>query len=469
MKNFSFNMKISIVLGFSLAMFSCNRDDTLNNNTSPNLLSSEDISVFEITPHYSKYNYLGSGYNATKDYANTNSVGGLVIDLDRFNNDFGIFEEDVLSQEYRENYAENALDYSLKLSRKVGFSIPLFKGVLSTSFKTSSESTDKFDAKYIYGSYNVIIKQKRYRLTQPQNILQDYLTDSFKQDLQNMSPEQIVQFYGTHVLTDMYTGAILEIKYQAETRNTKRESTVESDVIATIKDIFDINNKENRNTNFNRDSYNRKLVYKTRGGNPSKGLVGELNLDQNNSKINISDWQNSSNRENAVLIDIGEKGLIVLYDLVSDPVKKAKLKTYIDRYLYDNGVQLEYIPKPIYRYFNLNSGDHVYTSDGNFFLPRYRYEGVGFKAYTYKAENTIPIYQYTNMRENFYTTSSIVPYGYVIQGIAFYAHTSKVPGSKPVYRYFNVINGDHFYTTTWEELGIGRGGYIYERIEFYAY
>ena len=73
------------------------------------------------------------------------------------------------------------------------------------------------------------------------------------------------------------------------------------------------------------------------------------------------------------------------------------------------------------------------------------------------------------MRENFYTTSSIVPYGYVIQGIAFYAHTSKVPGSKPVYRYFNVINGDHFYTTTWEELGIGRGGYIYEGIEFYAY
>ena len=144
--------------------------------------------------------------------------------------------------------------------------------------------------------------------------------------------------------------------------------TVESDVIATIKDIFDINNKENRNTNFNRDSYNRKLVYKTRGGNPSKVLVGELNLDQNNSKINISDWQNSSNRENAVLIDIGEKGLIVLYDLVSDPVKKAKLKTYIDRYLYDNGVQLEYIPKPIYRYFNLNSGDHVYTSDGNFFF-----------------------------------------------------------------------------------------------------
>ncbi|RXM57273.1 hypothetical protein, partial [Chryseobacterium sp. CH1] len=61
---------------------------------------------------------------------------------------------------------------------------------------------DKFDAKYIYGSYNLLIKQKRLRFNATTDMLADYVTPEFTQDLQTKSPQQIVQDYGTHVMVD---------------------------------------------------------------------------------------------------------------------------------------------------------------------------------------------------------------------------------------------------------------------------
>ncbi len=42
------------------------------------------------------------------------------------------------------------------------------------------------------------------------------------------------------------------------------------------------------------------------------------------------------------MVEFGSNGLIPLYEFIKDPVKKAEMKAYIDKYLIDNQVRLTY-------------------------------------------------------------------------------------------------------------------------------
>ncbi|AZB24502.1 MAC/perforin domain-containing protein [Chryseobacterium bernardetii] len=294
------------------------------------------------------YDVLGYGYNATGEYANSNSAGYQVIDIERFKNEQAgrLITDNVFSQEFLEEYGEHAEAYSKMVSTKVGATagFSLFKKLISVSFSSSvvNNTSNKFDAKYIYGSYNLLIKQRRFRFNATPTLLSDYLTPEFINDLQSNKPEQIVNDYGTHVAIDIFTGAKLDVMFQSETTNENREKAARVGVKVGVKKILDVDVQNNVDTSESDKNYSRKLTFKTRGGDPSKGLVGTLDLEIANPKINITNWQNSSTPANAVLVEFGSNGLIPLYEFIKDPVKKAEMKAYIDKYLIDNQVRLTY-------------------------------------------------------------------------------------------------------------------------------
>lgn len=410
------------------------------------------------------YDVLGHGYNVAGEYANATAAGFKVIDIDRFKTEQAnrLVSENTFSQEYVEEYGENAESYSKMVSTKVNVTagIPLFKKVLSVGFNSAVTTNNKFDAKYIYGSYNLTIKQKRLRFNATTDMLGDYLTPEFVQDLQTKTPQQIVQDYGTHVALDIYTGAKLDVLFQAETRSQSRDRAARIGVKVGMKDIFDVDVTNDVNTAESSMNYSKKLAYKTRGGDPSKGLVGDLNLDQTNPKINISNWQNSSNASNSVLVDFGNNGLVIIYDLVKDATKKAQLKAYVDQYLIDNKVYLEFNTISIYRYYN--GLDHYYTRNAGSYSG-YSFEGIEFNAFLYKAPNTVPIYRYYNGRDHYYTRTPGYYQGYVEEGIEFNAFATQQPNTVPIYRYWN--GKDHYYSKS----GVRPSGYTSEGIEFYAY
>jgi MAC/Perforin domain/Repeat of unknown function (DUF5648) len=467
--------KLNFIIVMMLAFFinSCNKEDLTPTNEVQldNGLRNASTKRF-----HSVYKYLGSGYNVTEEYANDNSAKNQVIDIDKFIlvNSTRVIIESPLSQEYIEEYGENAKAYSQMVTNKVdaSVSIPVFGKTLSSSFSNSNTTTNKFDAKYIYSSCNLLIKQKRYRFNATANLLKGYLTNDFTQDLQTLSPQQIVEYYGTHVLFDIFTGAKLEIKFQSETTNQDRTYAARIGITSGVKDLFNVDLSNDVNTSFSSKNFNRKLAYKTRGGDPSTSLVGDLNLDQSNPKINFLSWQNSLTVDNSVLVDFSPNSTILIYELVTDPIKKAQLKSYVDQYLIDNQVNLEFIPKPIFRYYNPLKSSHFYTrTSGSYSAFGYGYEGVAFQAYTYKAPNTVPIYRYFNTRigDNFYSSDPGAPFGYENLGIEFYAYKQQTPGTSPVHRYFNIRNGAHFYTTNFNHLGYGiPGTYVYEGVHFYA-
>lgn len=416
------------------------------------------------------YDVLGHGFDAAGEYANANSAGFKVIDIDRFKAEQPgrLISENTNAQEYVEEYGENAESYSKMVSTKITATagIPLFKKTLSVAFNSAVTNTNKFDAKYIYGSYNLTIKQKRIRFNSTVDALGDYLTPEFTQDLQTKSPQQIVNDYGTHVMLDIYTGAKMDILFQSETSNQNREHAARVGIKVGMKDIFDVDVTNDVNTSSSNQNFSKKLSYKTRGGDPSKGLMNDLNLDQNNPKISISAWQNSSTPSNSVLVDFGSNGLILIYDLVKDAVKKAQLKAYVDQYLIDNKVYLQHNTVPVYSYYSSKYNDHYYNTS-NVTPNYYVNEGAVFNVLNYKAAGAVPVYGYYSSKYNdhYYNTSAVTPNYYINEGVFFYAYTYQAPGTVPVYGFYSGKYQDHYLSKSPATPNY----YVNEGIMFYAY
>lgn len=414
------------------------------------------------------YDVLGHGYDATGEYANASSSGFKVIDIEKYKIDHSnrVLSDNSLTQFFTDEYGENAEAYSKMVSTKIDVTagIPLFKKTLSVAFNSSVTTNNKFDAKYIYGSTNLVITQKHNRLNATADELADYLTPEFLQDLQTKTPQQIVQFYGTHVLVDIYTGAKMEVMFQSETTNESRDRAARIGVKVGMKDIFNVDVNNDVNTSESSKNYSRKLSYRTRGGDPSKGLTGEINLDQANPKINFAAWQNSSTPSNSVLVDFGFNGLVLIYDLVKDPAKKASLQAYVNQYLDNNKVSLEYIPVPVYGFYSSSERDHYLATHPG--TPQNYYgEGELFKAFKYKVPNTVPVYQFYSgtERDHFYSTYPVTPANYVNEGIAFYATLDN--SKKPIYQFYSGSERDHFYSTYYGTPA----NYVPEGVAFYAY
>ncbi|MDR4951450.1 MAC/perforin domain-containing protein [Chryseobacterium sp. ES2] len=473
-------MKKQILFSFSAALLlfmgSCSSED-LNNNESTadspaktNRLSAAKFAGDGI------YDVLGHGFNAAGEYANANSAGFKVIDIERFKNEQAarLLSENTNTQQYIEEYGENAETYSKMVSTKVDVTagIPLFKKTISVGFNSAVTTNHKFDAKYIYGSYNLIIKQKRLRFNATTDMLADYVTPEFTQDLQTKTPQQIVEDYGTHVMVDIYTGAKMDIMFQSETTNESRDRAARIGVKVGVKSIFDVDVTNDVNTSESSMNYSKKLSYRTRGGDPSKGLVGELNLDQNTPKINIANWQSSSTASNSVLVEFGNNGLVPIYNLVKDVVKKAQLKAYVDQYLIDNQISLEYNTTMLYGYQNQADSNHYFTFNTNLQPSSYwTNEGPTFKVFQYKAPDTVPIYCYksTSGADHYFTqASTLQPSSYwnVYMGVAFYAYKTPGAGRIPVYSY-KAKNGSDHYLSVSPNLGPVNYWSIREGIAFY--
>lgn len=89
--------------------------------------------------------------------------------------------------------------------------------------------------------------------------------------------------------------------------------------------------------------------------------------------------------------------------------------------------------------------------------------------------NRYPFFRYFNNRggDHFYTTSwnelggGFGAWNY--EGVQGYLAPTQIANTDKLYRYYNTKNGDHFYTTNWSELGAGgNNGWVYEGVAGYV-
>lgn len=342
------NILVSFNLLFVLFLYSCSSEQPTEVVESPS--SSIDAALiapivksgsFKIGP----YGGLGYGYNITGEYANANSSGLQVIDFEKFAKDHParLVEEFPYSTQYSTISAEDASAFSNLISGKLDITTDLnmFGKMLSSNFSSTMTNNNKFDPKYIYGKATFTIEYNRFRVNSSTDVLKNYLTPEFLQSLDSKTPQQIVNDYGTHVMLDIYIGARLDAYYQSETTDQDREQASAEGIESAMNAVFNAASI-NDNATLARKNFSQRLSFRTIGGDPSASLNGYLNLDldQSKSKVSIANWQKTTNFNNSYLVDIDSNGLIYIYDLVSDPTKKAALKAYVDQYIIDNKVTL---------------------------------------------------------------------------------------------------------------------------------
>ncbi|WP_299703955.1 MAC/perforin domain-containing protein [uncultured Pontibacter sp.] len=307
----------------------------------------DTITVTNLNPEYSlpssaggEYNLLGHGYDVTGPFAEASAAGHQIIDVLKFKEDspslVDLGRSNVGSA--RTFASENAQAYSQMLSSETKGQ-RLFKGAITSYFPNQDALSDK----YIYSSYTLLVERKRVKMMPDLRLLQKYVTDTFKADIQSKSPQEIVEKYGTHILTDITLGAKLVVLYQAETENRDREKAAKLGLTVAMGNVFKFStgDLDNANTTSATGNFSQKLSYRAFNGDPDK-ISQTTSPESKHPTVDISGWQQSLSTTDDVLIDFNFSGdsLLPLYDVIEDPVKREEVRAYVEAYLAENQVEL---------------------------------------------------------------------------------------------------------------------------------
>ncbi|WP_288340054.1 trypsin-like peptidase domain-containing protein [uncultured Allobaculum sp.] len=148
----------------------------------------------------------------------------------------------------------------------------------------------------------------------------------------------------------------------------------------------------------------------------------------------------------------------------------------IDSYIYAYVASYAAIDEPVYRLYNPNSGEHLYTTEYNELVNCINYgwkdEGVAW----HSEKNGVPLYRLYNPNagDHHYTLdtaerAALVEMGWTAEGITCY--TSASENDRPVYRLYNpnaVAGSHHFTFNATERDGLVTMGWVDEGIGFYS-
>lgn len=453
-----------------------------------------------------KWDLLGYGLNATGDLLDNGSISDAsIIDINRFENDFKNKYDNTkvdgidvnTSTEGSEDlfYGSSAYDYAKEISKKKSFDINGNASVptgdtskLNFTGSFSKNSSDKnktaYSSRFSYASYEFWHRVKRIRFTDDvsKSTLIQYLTPQFKTNLTALSADSLVKRYGTHVMLDISIGGRLRVNYsgemKAELSEEQKSSAAKVGLGISLLKVFGVNINSDKSkeeiTKISNETRSKQYTGKYYGGtNGGKSI--NIDKDGNSSEnINFASWQQSITDRNAALIEVGKA--IFIYDLITDPTKKAQVKTAVEKYIKDRQI-IELGEVPVFalyydgtKYNNAARLDnHVLSLYPNIEDPKMTNEGVYFYAFKEKKTGTVPVYRYRNdqINNNFFTTQLGNYSGYRLEYIAFYVYPDSsvsVPSLVPIYRYWSTLHMDHFYTPTYKNYI----NYSFEKIEFYG-
>ncbi|WP_158622608.1 MAC/perforin domain-containing protein [Pedobacter sp. KBW06] len=284
------------------------------------------------------YNFLGFGYDVTDKFDDEASVRASVVDVLAY----AASGSDLVSISrgteiaWRTIEAQNAAHLSQQFSwtYKETKDLRLFGNTIEKIFP-GTVATDK---KYVYGYYSNYMVWKRYEFY-PEQTVNKFLTTGFRNDITLLSAEALIHKYGTHVLAGIKMGSKFDVIYQAEAPAGNRGYVVMEGLRYAIKRTFglmtgamDDVNLENLNANSKAQIY-----YSSIGGDVSKLKTETIN---NRLMLNITDWRSTNTEENARFIGVFRDRLVPLNTFIDEPLKKAEVKSYIEKYLAAKAVKL---------------------------------------------------------------------------------------------------------------------------------
>lgn len=291
-------------------------------------------------------------------------------------------------------------------------------GIFTGSLSKKSETKDSYLSvqSYMQGYFHVRYK-KLTLYVKPSDCFK-YLMPTFKKDLDNMSPAQLVKEYGTHIMLDIELGGKLSAIYRSTIGETmsyaEKEKTMKAGLSAGFKGFgiqFGDEETTTETTLLNKKNDDWSFNLTIMGGS-TNGQSYQLNSQGGYTiDFKVNDWSQSIDDKRAKLIDINWDRTYPIYEFIPDPIKKEKVRVAVNEYIYNKRINVVDV-LPLYEYNNVKLCDH-YTSTNNDTHIRWGHEGY-FKSdpwligYVYKSEEpgTVPLYEYNNIKlYDHYTTT----------------------------------------------------------------
>jgi len=198
-----------------------------------------------------------------------------------------------------------------------------FKSLLTTGL-----NTDTIDKSCAYAYYSYLIYHEVYHYHMQMNDVESELTDDFKNDINVLTPEEIVSKYGTHVIIDAVIGSKFEVLYKCDINNGNADKVLRL-LYNRMTEYFGYVPGVLYDKNVNYSPKNEKLIFNTLGF--SKTLFGLINATNNNSNNIFIDLNTVFDDEKKFqFIKMAKDGLIPLYELISNPDRKQEIKDYIE-------------------------------------------------------------------------------------------------------------------------------------------
>lgn len=175
--------------------------------------------------------YLGCGYNLLESaYYNGEQakVTDEMIDVDKLSANGFVYVDPVTSNKTNAHtfISDSTKEYSqsittaAKVSGKFGLS-----GSFEASFDMSHDTEIKSNQKLIT-IQSLLKNQRDYIKGITNSELAGYATESFKEDVETLTPKELFDKYGTHVLKDIFMGGRFELNYIYTNKSNKSKEDI---------------------------------------------------------------------------------------------------------------------------------------------------------------------------------------------------------------------------------------------------
>ncbi|WP_316792778.1 MAC/perforin domain-containing protein [Pedobacter frigoris] len=460
-----------LLLCASAMLYSCSKKDILNDKI-PALKDSKKVAY----NGDGAWDLLGFGFDVTGPMLHIdNASDAPIIDMDRFNleqpnriapQSGGIDTSRLFS-------GSDYFEYLKDVTKEFGVTAKVDSGkqFYSGTFKSTNQQVDFYTSKYSYATFESVKRIKRIKFNDdvPVGLLIQYLSPGFLSNVQTLSADNLVQIYGTHLLTDITLGGRLTMHHKAAVinENTQENKTrsISAGIAFAVTKALGLNVTGNfsstEKTKAITENMNREFNLIAYGGATS-GLSVSVDANGNISQsINIGAWQQSITVNNCVLVGIG--GSIPLYDLIADPLKKAAVKAAVEKRINDSQIQILKLT-PLFKVHSVGDKntmivtskaevDNLVNNWGN------QYQGmIGYIAAN-PGTGTIPLHSMKSIgdKNNFFLTNQhdvdehVVRWKNIHYGIVGYAF-SQSPGLLPLYQVKSNGDKNTMYVTSQQEV-----------------
>ncbi|WP_162926617.1 MAC/perforin domain-containing protein [Pedobacter chitinilyticus] len=443
-----------------------------------------------------KYDLLGYGYDMTGDaFALENASDAPIIDMKRFETDFAHRVNTPTTTEGKQDYyyGATAYEYVKDINRKKDFSasvslgpkVPakdgehLFTG--NAGYKDSSNNNYSFNSRYSFAHFEATYRIKKIQFNGDVdiNLLKNYLTPEFLNNIVTYSADALVERYGTHVLTGISLGGRLRFDFSAALVNqatTEGKNRTVTGGLGFFTKLLGINLSTTLTTQEMTKSFNesreRRLSLSFSGGTNSGRSVSFDSNGNSSETVNISSWEQSVNANNCALI--GVENAVPLQEFITDPIKKEQVRIAIENYIKARQIKLEYSKVLLYNFYSKQLG-HIFTIDSNFGTTNSGWIRIfNDPIYVYDSQKpgSVPVYIMQHRTRSVYCVTANNTIDLDVWKEAnypvFYAYTAKDPNVYPIYQFYHpkTPSYGYFYDLTYRPL---LNGWVENGIKFYAF